>query len=189
MKTLNLRVVNKMKFAMVALVVGVMLFGCTQPAPQPTATPVPEPYTQVGIGSYSAEVPTEWSRQVETREMDAFFLNPTTRNTLVFSTLLMEEGDELESFGQRQIIDLDGKLSITEMAIYFAENLLINRFNNRDWFVSCYSFKDNAGKEIGQCQSITKCGSKAGVVALSAEKGKLEADFENYQHALETYSC
>ncbi|MFH1750934.1 MAG: hypothetical protein ABH863_04610 [Candidatus Micrarchaeota archaeon] len=174
-------------------VLGLALFGCTQPPVEiPTATPTTEArmYQSVSIGtSSSAEVPTGWAKKQGTVMADASFTDSRSGSVISFASLPMED-ETLENFANGQLEQTDNELSINPLALAFARNLGVNRFGERDWYVACYTFTDETGKDFEQCSSFTACGTNSGIVLVSAEgKGELKTQIPSYRHALETYKC
>ncbi|HLC47750.1 MAG TPA: hypothetical protein VJI13_01645 [Candidatus Norongarragalinales archaeon] len=179
-----------MKMQLLALLlVGILLFGCSQPPKEDgTNTGMPaRPFMQVSVNGYSAEVPSGWS-QAKVLSGDISYSNAISKSSIVISSLEME-GSDLLAFAQGQVGDLDSKYSIGEYSIKFARNGALNTFGGREWYVICYTFTNANGKALEQCSAMTACGADAGTVVISSDKGKLQGDLPGFQHALETFSC
>jgi hypothetical protein len=183
---------NMRKTLFVLLILAVALFGCTGNQPQPTANPtqaVKTPFSKADMGTYTIEVPTDWQKFGGEGISDAIYFNKDVKTAMAFANLDLE-GASLFDFSKAQMIDIYSKYEkMTEMDVGIENNFDINKYSGRDWFVACYSYKEEDGSEGEACQALTTCGTKAGVISFSTQTGKLQTEAANFKHSLETYKC
>lgn len=172
------------------LISSIALLGCTQPQ---TQTPSPQIETQTSFikasfAGQSTEIPIQWQRQ-SVEFVDAAFKSKLTGSSFVLTTIEMEDLPLLE-FSKKQMFDIDGKLTIEEMPIEFANNFKINTIGQKEWFIGCYSYTSDDSSEMEQCIAFTQCEeNKAGMLLVTGKQGKLVLELENFKHTIETYKC